>query len=173
MKEKRVPFIIKLNKMETTIPIPENGQQDDEQFRTWETNHQKILTAIGKVTIYAETNYLPTITELSRLTGLSRKCIYEHLHRSSTHPACLQRSEIFNSMEPEILLKIALKAMKGDLQAAKLYLQLTGKIEGKASANKSIVNNIVIFEDINTGSQFNTHNLNLYFKWQLSTFLIS
>lgn len=117
---------------------------DDEQFRIWDSNHQKIMAAITKPPPFFENDYVLTVSEISKLTGLSRKCVYEHLNRASDHPASRQLNQLFNSIEPEILMKIARKAMKGDLQAAKLYLQLTGKIENKTSRRK-------VIQDNNTG----------------------
>ncbi len=126
----------------TEAQQPGNGQGlDEKQLKVWETNHQKIMVAISEATNGITKNYMPTVSELAGLTGLSRTTVYEHIARSSVHPASKQRNEIFNAVEEEILLKIALKAFKGDLQAAKLYLQLKGKMNNKTSAKNSDQNN--------------------------------
>ncbi|HWY98261.1 MAG TPA: hypothetical protein VNY36_04155, partial [Bacteroidia bacterium] len=65
--------------MQNTATGSGNGEQDDEQNSVWEANHQKILDAIKKATEYAGTS-LPTVTEISRLTGLSRKTVRQHFN---------------------------------------------------------------------------------------------
>ena len=129
--------------MQNTTIGSGNMEQDDEQNSVWEANHQKILDAIKKATEYAGTS-LPTVTEISRLTGLSRKTIYQHFNNFSSHPAYKQRTEMYEALQSEVVLKICRQAMRGDMHAAKLYLELTGKIQPKNMSINSTSNNIQI-----------------------------
>ncbi|MGP8216863.1 MAG: hypothetical protein ACLQQ4_14955 [Bacteroidia bacterium] len=70
--------------MENTTAISAEGELDEEQIRIWETNHQKILAAIAKATEYAN-SVIPTISEIARMTGLSRPTVYQHFKDASSH----------------------------------------------------------------------------------------
>ncbi|MGP8215275.1 MAG: hypothetical protein ACLQQ4_06910 [Bacteroidia bacterium] len=123
--------------MENTIAISAEGELDEEQIRVWETNHQKILTAINQITKYADTRFLPTITDISKATGLSRKCVRQHFKNTSSRLAS-ERNEMFDTLQSEVLLKICQLAMNGNLQAAKLYLELIGKIQPKGKVTNAV-----------------------------------
>jgi len=135
---------IKYKTMEQKLTTqPAEGQQDEEQNRVWEINHLKILDAITAATKYCG-SHLPTITSLSKATELSRQTIHKHFKSCSSHPAWRQRGEMFESMQIEVLLGICHRAMNGNLPAAKLYLELTGKLKPKAQNENSAANNVQI-----------------------------
>ena len=81
----------------------------------------------------------PKVTDLARITGLSRPTIYKHLQK-------MQLTEISNKFKVRamtILEGIAKKAEDGDVPAAKLMLQLAfnwneKKILDVTSTNKSL-----------------------------------
>jgi hypothetical protein len=122
---------------------PERDNQDDAQARIWETNHAKILEFISETIKWAGST-IPTVTEISKGTGLSRKAIYNHLKNVSLNPAGQQRLEMLDAFEGEIMMKICKLAMYGNLQAAKLYLELRGKIQPKGFTINSQTNNVQI-----------------------------
>jgi predicted transcriptional regulator len=132
--------------MENQPIAPIEGAQDEERNITWETNHKKIITAINKAMEYFG-SLPPTITEISKATGLSRQTVYQHLKNCATHPAYKQRGEMFEAMESEVLLQICHSAMKGSYKSARLYLELRGKLQPKA-ANNIQINGMVINQQI-------------------------
>jgi predicted transcriptional regulator len=129
--------------MENLPTVPIDGAQDEERNITWETNHKKIITAINKAMEYFG-SLPPTITEISKATGLSRQTVYQHLKNCSTHPAYKQRNEMFEAMQSEVLLQICHSAMRGSYKSARLYLELTGKLQPRAATNNISGNNIQI-----------------------------
>ena len=90
--------------MQNSSTGPTEWERDAEQTRIWETNHKKILEAITAGTKYYG-SHVPTITEISAATGLSRQTIYLHFKNAASHPAYKQRSEVFESLEVEVLVK--------------------------------------------------------------------
>lgn len=131
-------------------------QEDDARNITWEANHQKIMTVIDDAMEYMGA-ITPSITEISKATGLSRKTIYEHLKNHNTHPAFRQKSELFNIMEFEVLMHIGNQARRGDIQAAKLYLELTGKIQPKSVNNNGASNTNIQINGITLNQQVIQH----------------
>jgi len=85
----------------------------------WETNHLKIIDAY---TDFVEKNSkAPKVTELATLSGLTRPTVYKHLKQ-------MQLTEISNKFKIRamtILEGVCKKAEDGDVQAAKLLLNLT------------------------------------------------
>jgi len=105
--------------------------------KDWKANHLKIIDAY---TDHVESNMkAPKVTDLARITGLSRPTIYKHLQK-------MQLTEISNKFKVRamtILEGIAKKAEDGDVPAAKLMLQLAfnwneKKILDVTSTNKSL-----------------------------------
>ena len=122
---------------------PRNNNQDNEQARIWETNHASILECIKETIKWAGAT-IPTITEISKATGLSRKTVYNHFKDVSLNPAGQQRLEMIDALEGEIMMKICSSALGGSLKAAKLYLELKGKIQPKGSTINAQTNNVQI-----------------------------
>jgi len=115
-------------------------EQEEEKNITWEGNHQKIISFINeKIQYWMKPP--PTVTEIAKATGLSRKTIYEHLRECKTHPEYRQRKDMFNMLESEVLMKICSSAIGGNTQAARLYLELTGIIQPAGRAIQTIVGN--------------------------------
>jgi hypothetical protein len=132
-------------------------QEDDARNITWEANHQKILAFINEKMGKWRANP-PTITEIANGTGLSRLTIYKHLQEGTSHSAYRQRSELFNMMESDILLRICGSALGGDLKAAKLYLELTGKLQAKAATKENIAGSTNIqINDVTLNQQVVQH----------------
>ncbi|HTB07955.1 MAG TPA: hypothetical protein VK806_13475 [Bacteroidia bacterium] len=129
--------------MENSPISPLDAAQEDERNRTWEENHQKIIAVISKNMEYHR-RLPPTITEISKATGLTRRTIYQHLKEYSTHPAYKQRSEMFEAMQFEVLMEICGQAIGGNMKAAKLYLELTGKMQQHSPAQNFSGNNVQI-----------------------------
>src|SRR6185312_768878 len=129
--------------MNNSEQTPKRDNQDDEQARIWETNHAKILDFIKEALQWAGST-IPTITQISKGTGLSRKTIYSHFKDMSVNPAGQQRMEMIDALEGEIMVKICKSALRGDLQAAKFYLELKGRIQPKGFTINSQTNNVQI-----------------------------
>jgi DNA-binding phage protein len=131
-------------------------QEDDARNITWEANHQKIMKAIYEVMQYIGAA-MPSITDISKATGLTRKTIYDHISGHDAHPAFKKQSAVFKMMEFDILMRISNQARRGDIQAAKLYLELTGKIQPKQISNNGASNTNIQINGITLNQQVIQH----------------
>ena len=102
----------------------------------WEMNHSRITIAIQE--FIEKTGSVPAKSQLAQATGLSRPTIHKHLRSFAANPAYQERTESFNIMNQEVLGRVLLKALQGDMAAAKLYLHANTT---KQAAGKDIVIN--------------------------------
>ena len=123
---------------------PESSQvslhEDDERNITWETNHQKIISAISK-SLRAYMVSPPTVTDISKMTGLSRKTVYMHLNEYSDNPVYAKRTEMFGAMKFDVMMRMCSAALAGDIKAARLYLELTGSLKPENKINNNFISN--------------------------------
>jgi len=108
---------ILLEKIEACMPAG-NRQQ------IWEYNHQAITQAISRLTL--RYGCMPNKTDLADETGLSRQTITKHLKEYKTHPQYVEEMEQFKMMAPEVMANLFRLAVRGDIRAARLYLDTVG-----------------------------------------------
>src|SRR5579872_3880205 len=100
------------------IPEPEG----DEKGKLWEQNHKKIIEAIKEIMgKYRATP--PSVTEISRKAGISRRTIYEHMRDYKYHPTQVERFKLLELMKFEVMMKLCSTAMNGNLKAIRMYLK--------------------------------------------------
>ncbi|MBB6130381.1 hypothetical protein [Mucilaginibacter lappiensis] len=134
-----------LNKIEPIMP-ESNKQQ------IWEYNHQAITDAISRLT--EQHGSMPTKNHLAEETGLSRQTISKHLKEYQTHPGHAEQIEQFKIMAPMLMAKVFQSATKGDIRAARLYLETvgaTGKQQNntvvKSQNNHIQINNTILSQE--------------------------
>jgi DNA-binding phage protein len=71
----------------------------------------------------------PTITQIASRTGLSRQTVYNHMREFATDPAFKGKTNMFDLMKHDVMMRLASSAIGGDMQAIRLYLQLTGMLD--------------------------------------------
>ena len=94
----------------------------DNEF-IWEHNHAKIMKATKA---YTRVNgRVPNITYLASTCGLNRKTVNEHLKALHSNETSADQNGAINIMSNDIMGTVIKAALKGDLKAAKLYLETT------------------------------------------------
>ncbi|MEC5173907.1 hypothetical protein [Chryseobacterium nepalense] len=110
----------------------------------WEYNHNVIIQGISS--FISEYGRMPSKTQLSHRTQLSRQTIYKHLkdYKNSAYYAELQQQ--FNIMQSQVMATVLRHAVNGDMRAAKLYLESIGALRNSAQSNSgnNINNNTLI-----------------------------
>jgi hypothetical protein len=135
---------------------------DQTRNQLWEYNQSQITWAISD--LMQEYGRMPSQTELAEKTGLSRQTINKHLKGYSSHQLFIEQQEQFNFMAAKVLTKVFSYAVKGDMRAAKLYLNATGAV---GNSNKTLIQNQNNYIQINntvlsqeTIKQLNPEQLN-------------
>jgi len=106
-----------LNKIDPILPA--STKQD-----IWEYNHTLINRAVAE---YMERNgAMPAKSDLARKTGLSRHTICKHFKEFKQHPAYAAEMEQFKYMAPNVLANVFKQAVKGNMSAARIYLDMIG-----------------------------------------------
>ena len=123
----------------------------DKEF-IWEHNHAKIMKAMKAYTRANGT--VPTQTYLATTCSLSRRTVREHLKDYGGNEAWGEKNDAINIMSQDIMGTVIKAALKGDMKAAKLYLETTKAFrpnEIKVSTqhnyvqiNKTVINQQVI-----------------------------
>jgi len=98
----------------------------DEQTKNvvWENNHTSITARLSNY--LNEYNVLPTKQKLSELTGLSRQTIHKHLKEYGKSPYFKYRQEALELLSENLIGRLYTFACAGNVQAAKLFLEITG-----------------------------------------------
>jgi len=104
----------------------------------WESNHNRI-TAIVSI-LMQELGRMPTVTEISLKSEISRQTIHKHFKEYATNPNYLEHLEQFKFMSSKVLAKVFKLAVNGDMRAAKLYLNTMGLNNEPAPTNTLIQN---------------------------------
>jgi hypothetical protein len=135
---------------------------DQTRNQLWEYNQSRITWAVSD--LMQEYGRMPSQTELAEKTGLSRQTINKHLKGYSSHQLFIEQQEQFNFMASRVLTKVFNYAVKGDMRAAKLFLNATGAI---GNSNKTLIQNQNNYIQINntvlsqeTIKQLNPEQLN-------------
>ena len=93
----------------------------------WEHNHSAITGAVSK--LMGRHGLMPTKSDIAEETGLSRQTVAKHFKEYKRHPDFTGQMEQFKFMAPSLLAGVYRQALKGDIRAAKLYLQIAGATE--------------------------------------------
>jgi len=105
----------------------------------WEANHQSISAALSN---YINTNHtLPTKTALSGLTGLSRQTIHKHFKEYKQAGGFKFQQEAFELLTNNLLARLYGFACSGNVQAAKLFLELSGVLAPTAKTTTTNTTN--------------------------------
>ena len=108
---------------------------DDEKI--WEINHQKINNAVR--TFVNKYGTMPTKSHLVKETGLSKPTVYKHIQAIKTSPIITEQNELFGLMTKQVLGKLLQTALRGDVAAAKLYLNTVSK-QYPGTGNDVVIN---------------------------------
>ena len=114
----------------------------------WEESHTKICTAIGRC--FKAGNYMPTVTELAKATGLNRKTIRKHLDSAELFTSS-EGYRIMQKATANVAGSVVHGALMGDVKAAKLFFEVVG-IMGKSKevsgGNYIQINNTTINQQV-------------------------
>lgn len=103
----------------------------------WEFNHHTIMWAISTLT--KENCNFPPINLIAAKTGLSRTTIYKHIGSFKEHPSYKGQKESVEFMADKILWQMYSLANDGDVKAARLFLEVAGKL-GKSGGLQNVKN---------------------------------
>jgi len=104
----------------------------------WENNHNRITGIVSN--LMQELGRMPTVTEISLKSELSRQTIHKHFKEYATNAHYLEQVEQFKFMSSKVLAKVFKYAVNGDMRAAKLYLSAMGMYNEPAPKNTLIQN---------------------------------
>ena len=115
-----------LNKVIDSLPEKKRNQ-------IWEVNHCNIMNAIMD---YVETcGAMPTKSRIAEYTGLSRPTIDKHLKEFQNNPLFKGIDEQFKFMIPKVMGEVLRQSIRGDIRAAKLFLEFAGGAGSKTKVN--------------------------------------
>lgn len=103
----------------------------------WEFNHQSIMWAISTLT--KETCNFPPVNLIAVKTGLSRTTIYKHINSFKEHRSYKGQKQAVELMADKVLWQMYSLADNGDVKAARLFLEVAGKL-GKSSGLQGVKN---------------------------------
>ena len=141
--------------MEEITQHTETGDALSTQLMTdkemvWENNHRKITNQIAAYLDYYGT--MPTKSVIAEETGLSRETVRKHLKSFAAEPIEAGETEEFSAMTGRVMGNVLNAAMRGNLKAAKLFLDTTRglrpKDNDKTQNNYVQINNTVINQQI-------------------------
>jgi len=87
----------------------------------------------------SDTGIMPDKNTIADKAGLTRQTIHKHLKECAKHPLNIEHKEKFKLMITKVLSKVLQLALKGDMKAAKIYLNMVTEKENLR--NSSIVQN--------------------------------
>ncbi|MGP8216035.1 MAG: phBC6A51 family helix-turn-helix protein [Bacteroidia bacterium] len=116
-------------------PLMSNDTRND----TWEYNHTTISSSISY--LMNKTGRMPTKSEIARETGLSRTTIRKHLAEYREQQLFKEQEEQFKFLKGEMLSMLYKMAVRGNVQAIKLYFEVTGVLGNNKTVNKNIIEN--------------------------------
>src|ERR1700722_11246291 len=114
-------FIPPLTKQERLDKIEDLKETNNEN--TWE-NNQMVIRFVIKDYLERYGN-MPSKADIARETGFSRTTIRKHLKSFADKPLAQSQVENFGVMTEAIMAQLLMAGLKGDLKAAKLYLDAT------------------------------------------------
>ena len=146
----------------------------------WESNHRCILNYIHE---YAMDYYsIPSITDISKKTGLSRPTVYKHLSDTTVQDYLGKQFKTFSLLIPEILGMLyskSLNSLASDMEtirAAKTFLeflQFSSKYNNYITTHEQI--NYLIIHKVSTPLIMHiarSNNINIQPVWENEEFRI-
>ncbi len=107
----------------------------------WEYNHLVITNFISK--FMREHGIMPPKNCIVEQTGLSRQTVAKHFKEYTSHPEFTAEIEQFKFMANNILATVFKYASRGDMRAARLYLEMVGAINKKQNTVVNEQNNYI------------------------------
>jgi hypothetical protein len=117
---------------------PEVSTPAEERERLWEENHKKVAGCIAKCLKSKEG--LPTINRIAELTGLCRRTISRHIREFDTAPSFREQRMKYVFMISEIMNTLCGMALRQDVRAARLYMELMGMLKTDRVVNNNFIN---------------------------------
>lgn len=105
---------------------------------TWEENHLQIIACIKKYIL--QERRTPSIITIAETTGLSAKTVRKHIKDFSNDPAFEEYTSTFKLMVSDVLREVCAMALRGDIKAARLFLEFMGIVKTNNTINNNIVN---------------------------------
>lgn len=99
----------------------------------WERNHYTIMSAVDYLTRH--TGQMPTTTRIATETQLSRNTVTKHLKEYYNSQTYKDKSGALKCLREGLLMKVYYEATKGNMKAAKLFLEATKMNEEPTSRN--------------------------------------
>jgi hypothetical protein len=90
---------------------------------TWERNHNLIIKALDE--LLKQHLGFPTVTAISRLTGITRNTIAAHLATCRQDERYKVKINSEKLMAEHLMADLLARALQGDLKAAKIFLDRT------------------------------------------------
>ena len=113
----------------------------------WEYNHREITQVIN----YHMKHYgvMPTQKYIAEHTQLSRQTVARHFKEYKTQPDFAAQTEQFKLMAPQVLTKVLMLALGGDMRAARLYFDMIGsnKPDAALTNNYIQINNTILSQE--------------------------
>lgn len=92
-----------------------------DQHEIWEFNHRKIEAIIERHV--QQTGGMPGTTEIAMATKLSRPTVRKHLTAMNTPAQASDQTNSIALMVPRVMGAVLKQALRGDLKAAKIYIE--------------------------------------------------
>ena len=156
----------------TNNNLPEEITEAERKELIWEDNHAIIAEAIR----YLQRKEIHiNVSNIARITKLSRKTVYKHFNNDDATLMHGIAKPLSNFMVNEVISRVCRKACFGDLQAAKIYLEIMGVIKrGNNTINANFMNgNKAIMVNGHTFSEEMVQNLSAENLSQLEEFVKS
>jgi hypothetical protein len=126
---------------------PEQSHPDETSNELmWEENHTKILNAIILQTL--DNGRPPGKAEIAKRSGLSRQTVDKHMEHISLSQEPILDAGYLPLITNRIITTMMTAALKGNLRAAKMYLELVSKTNQPAQQN-TVINNHLNFIQLN------------------------
>jgi len=101
----------------------------------WEYNHSQITAYLSE--FIHDNGRMPHNSELANSTGLSRQTIHKHLKEYQDSPLFNEQQAQLIFLREKVLAKMYSFGVKGNIKAARLFLECTG---AKGTVNNSVTN---------------------------------
>jgi hypothetical protein len=96
---------------------------EETRYEVWDVNHNCIIQAMHHLSNHG---HLPSVTLISRLTGLSRPTIYKHLKTYMESEQFKVHQSQLQALRWNVMGKVYEKAAyDGDMKAARVFLEFT------------------------------------------------
>jgi hypothetical protein len=137
---------------DTSNQLPDLQKTEKEMI--WEKNHEQIKEVI--LSYLLGDGSMPSKAIIAKKTGLSRETIYKHIRAFAESTAYQNEVDSFELMTGKVMAQVTRAAIKGNIKAAKLFLDSTKKLRNQAAdkevtqqnnfvqINKTIINQQII-----------------------------